>query len=177
MSNAIYGLTAEFGSAPELLAAAKAAADAGYRHMDAYTPFPVEGLAEAMKKPRSWIPLAFLLGGLTGGCGGYFLEYYAAVISYPINIGGRPLHSWPAFIPVTFELTILLSALTGFVALLVSMRLPRPHHPIFNTPGFEAVTEDKFFLCLEATDPRFRVQESSEFLHSLNPLKVVEVPL
>jgi hypothetical protein len=176
MSSALYGLVAEFADPQELVAAASAAANAGYTHMDAYTPFPVEGLAEALRKHHSWIPLIFLLGGLIGGCGGYFMEYYAAVLSYPINVGGRPLHSWPAFIPVTFELTVLISALSGFVGVLVSMGLPRLNHPIFNTPGFKAVTEDKFFLCLEACDPQFRLSSAQQFLESLKPLRIVEVP-
>ena len=176
MSNGIYGLLAEFTTPDELMAGAKAATAEGYTRMDAYTPFPVEGLARALGKRRSWLPLVFLLGGLAGGGGGYLMEYYSMAIDYPINIGGRPYHSWPSFIPVTFELTVLIAALTGVLGLFIAMRLPRLNHPVFNAPGFERATNDRFYLCLESADPQFDRSQARQFLESLKPVRVVEVP-
>src|SRR5690606_10210512 len=144
----VYGVMAEFENAGQLLAAAQEARRQGYVRMDAYTPYQVEGLAAIVEGRRSRLPLVFLLGVLIGGGGGYAMEWYAMVVAYPINVGGRPLHSWPSFIPVTFELTILLSALSGIVALLIATRLPRLHHPVFAVPGFERATVDRFFLCI-----------------------------
>lgn len=170
-----YGLMAEFDTAEELLAAARRTHEAGYRRMDAYTPLPVEGLAEALGKGRTWIPLIVLLGALAGCIGGFSLQYWIATLDYPINVGGRPLNSWPSFIPVTFEVTILAAALSAVIGLFVVCRLPRPNHPVFNVPRFEQVTQNQFFLCIEAEDPRFHPDETRRFLGSLSPRGVYDV--
>lgn len=176
MTGELYGLMAEFSTPDELMSAAKAAAGDGYSRIDAYSPLPIPGLAGAMGRRRSILPLAFLLGGLIGGGGGYFMEYYSMAVYYPINVAGRPYHSWPSFIPVTFELTVLIAALTGFVFLLIAMKLPRLHHPVFNSPAFERASSDRFFLCVESIDPRFSMEGTREFLERLRPLQIVEVP-
>ena len=172
----IYGLVAEFDSPTHLLAAVRSARQEGYRRMDAYTPFPVEELAEELGFHHTRLPLLVLIGGLVGCLGGYFLQYYTSVIDYPINVGGRPLHSWPAFIPVTFELTILVAALTAVLGMLGLNGLPMPYHPLFNVPRFALATRDRFFLCIEATDPRFDREKTRQFLAGLGPREVVEVP-
>jgi hypothetical protein len=171
----IYGLMAEFDSPEDLLEAAQHAHAEGYRRMDAYTPFPVAGLAEAIGFHRTRLPLVVLLGGVAGGLGGYLLQYYTAVIEYPLNIGGRPLHSWPAFIPVTFEMTVLIAALAAVLGMLALNGLPMPYHPVFNVPRFEMASRDLFFLCIEATDPRFNAERTRRFLESLKPRQVHEV--
>ncbi|HXG11836.1 MAG TPA: DUF3341 domain-containing protein [Gemmataceae bacterium] len=171
----IYGLLAEFEKPADLLRAAEAARQAGYRKIDAYSPFPIEGLAEALGFHRTGLPLVVFLGGLVGCIAGFFLQYYAAVISYPINVGGRPLNSWPAFIPVTFELTVLIAALTAVLAVLGLNGLPMPYHPLFNVPRFALATRDRFFLCIEATDPRFDREATRQFLAGLWPREVSEV--
>jgi Protein of unknown function (DUF3341) len=171
----IYGLMAEFDSPEGLLAAAQRAHDEGYRRMDAYSPFPVEGLSEAIGFHRSGLPLVVLIGGILGGLGGYLMQYYMMVIDYPLNVGGRPLHSAPAFVPVTFELTILVAALAAVLGLLALNGLPMPYHPVFNVPRFELASRNLFFLCIEATDPRFDRQNTRRFLESLQPLGVSEV--
>ena len=170
----VYGLVAEFGTDAELMRAAEKAYQSGYRRMDGYTPFPIEGLAEALGK-RNRIPLLALLGGILGGSSAYFMEWFANVISYPINIGGRPLHSWPAFIPITFELTVLGAALTAFFSSLALSGLPKPYHPMFNLPEFERASQDRFFLCIEAADARFDEGATRAFLQSLDPLMVAAV--
>lgn len=172
---AIYGLVAEFETHEQLFRAAEGAYARGYRKMDGFSPFPVEGLARALGK-RTRIPALVLLAGTAGCVGAYFMQWYANAISYPINIGGRPIHSWPAFIPITFELTILSAALTGFFAVFVLSGLPRPHHPLFNLAEFARASQDRFFLCIEARDPLFDVPATREFLQSLDPLLVSEVP-
>lgn len=174
-TSSIHGLMAEFDTAEDLLTAARRAREAGYRRMDAYTPLPVEGLAEAIGKGHTRIPLIVLLGGLTGCVGGFFLQYWIAVLDYPINVGGRPLNSWPSFIPVTFELTILLAALSAVIGLFAVCGLPRPNHPVFNVPEFERATQNRFFLCIEARDPRFHPDETRRFLGSLSPRGVYDV--
>ena len=171
----LYGLMAEFDTAESLLAAARRTYAEGYRRMDAYTPLPVEGLAEAMGWTRNWIPLIVLLGGLAGCLGGFFLQYYVAVLDYPINVGGRPLNSWPSFIPVTFELTILLAALSALFGLLALNGLPMPYHPVFNVPRFELASRNRFFLCVESRDPRFDGEGTRRFLEGLNPRGVYDV--
>ena len=171
----IYGLMAEFDNAQGLLTATQQAHEAGYRHMDAFSPFPVEGLAEALGFHRTRMPLIVLLGGILGCTGGYFMLYYTAVIDYPLNVGGRPLHSWPAFIPITFELTILVAALFAVLGMLALNGLPMPYHPVFNVPRFALASRDRFFLCIEATDPHFDRQATESFLSGLQPQEVAEV--
>ena len=166
---------AEFDSPEGLLAAAQRAHDEGYRRMDAYSPFPVEGLSEAIGFHRSGLPLVVLIGGILGGLGGYLMQYYMMVIDYPLNVGGRPLHSAPAFVPVTFELTILVAALAAVLGLLALNGLPMPYHPVFNVPHFEMASRNLFFLCIEAADPQFDHQNTRRFLESLQPLGVSEV--
>lgn len=163
----IYGLMAEFDSAEELLRAASRARREGYKRMDAFTPFPVEGLTEALGKKKSLVPFLVFLGGATGCFGGFFMEWFANVIHYRINSGGRPYNSWPAFIPITFELTVLFAGFTALFALIFLNRQPQLYHPVFNAPNFERASLDKFFLCIEANDVRFEQSKTSEFLKSL----------
>ena len=174
MKSQLYGVMAEFTSAEALLAAARKARDAGYGHIEAYSPFPIDGLAEATGFRRNWVPPIVLGGGLIGGLGGYFMQWYSAVISYPINSGGKPPHSWPEFIPVTFELTILVAALAGVAGMLWLNGLPRLHHPVFNLREFDLASRNRFFLCLRAGDPEFPSARS--FLRELDPLGVWDVP-
>ncbi len=171
----MYGLLAEFATSEALLEATRRAHREGYRRMDAYTPMPVEGLAEAIGLRKSRVPLIVLLGGLTGCLGGFFLQWWIAVLDYPINVGGRPLNSWPSFIPVTFELTILLSAFSAIIGLFALCRLPWPHHPTFNVPEFERASQDRFFLCIEARDQRFDPEGTRRFLAGLGPEGVYDV--
>jgi Protein of unknown function (DUF3341) len=170
-----YGLLAEFSTPGALMRAAEEAYDAGFRKMDGYAPFPVEGLPEALGK-RNRLPLFVLIGGIVGGVGAYFMQWYANAISYPINIGGRPIHSWPAFIPITFELTVLCAGLTAFFGSFALNNLPRPYHPLFHIPEFDRASQDRFFLCIEATDPKFHLEETRAFLQGLDPLSITEVP-
>lgn len=172
---ALYGLMAEFKEHDQLIAAAKRAYAAGYREMDAYSPFPVEGLAEALGHESSPVPFFTLLGGMVGGLGGYFMEWYSMARLYPLNVGGRPHNSWPHFIPVTFELTVLIASLSALVAMLVLNRLPQPHHPVFNVPEFQRASIDRFFLCIETEDAKFERAATWRFLESLEAVKVSEV--
>ncbi len=172
----IYGLLAEFETPTELVAAAKRAYAEGYRKMDAYSPFPIEELAEAIGMHSDRVPLVVLVGGLLGGLGGYMMQYWIAVISYPINVGGRPFHSWPAFIPVTFEMTILFAGLAGAFGMLALNGLPMPFHPLFNSSRFAFATRDRFFLCIEAADPKFDLVGARQFLETLKPHSISEVP-
>lgn len=171
----LYGLLAEFEGKESLLEAAKRAYQRGYRRMDAYTPFPVDGLAEAIGYRRRVLPWMVLGGAMTGGLGGYFLQYYLTVIHYPLNVGGRPLHSWPAFIPVTFELTVLGGALAAVLGMLALNGLPRPHHPLFGVPAFERASRTGFFLCIESSDPLFDPVHTRSFLDDLDPQEVWDV--
>ena len=170
-----YGLMAEFDNPTALVAAATKARLAGYRRMDAYSPIPIEELSEALGLRRTRLPLIVLLGGIAGGIGGYTLEWWASVIAYPMNIGGRPFHSWPQFIPVTFETTVLGAALSAFVGMWALNRLPQPYHPVFNVPAFARASSDRFFLCIEAADPRFDRDATWRFLEGLHPVGVSEV--
>ncbi|MEO7166763.1 MAG: DUF3341 domain-containing protein [Spartobacteria bacterium] len=170
----LYGLAAEFESDAQLMHAAERAYAHGFRKMDGFTPFPIEGLAEALGK-KTRLPLLVLLAGIVGGCSAYFMQWFASVISYPINIGGRPLHSWPAFVPITFELTVLGAALTAFFFSLGLSGLPQPYHPMFNLPAFERASQDRFFLCIEAADTLFETEATRLFLENLEPLQVAEV--
>jgi hypothetical protein len=171
----LYGLLAEFDTPEALLDRARRTYAAGYRQISAYSPFAVEGLAEAIGQRRTKLPLLVLLGGIAGALGGFYLQYYAAVIDYPWNIGGRPFNSWPSFMIITFELTILVAALVGVVGLLVANKLPMLYHPVFNAPRFKRASQDRFFLCVKAGDPKFDVAETRQFLAGLEPNKVIEV--
>jgi hypothetical protein len=168
-------LIAEFTEPAQLLEAARRARAQGYRCLDAYTPFPVEDLSEALGYRRTGVPFLVLMGGTVGALGGYFMEWYSMAVDYPINIGGRPFNSWPAYIPITFELMVLVASVTAIVGMLALNRLPRPHHPVFGVPGFERASTDRFFLCVEASDPKFDAAATRQFLHSLQPLSVKEV--
>ncbi len=171
----IFGLLAEFEHTEDLLEAARKVYDAGYRRIDAYTPFPVEGLADALHTGPSRLPFIVLMGGLAGCVGGYLLQYYASAVAYPLNVGGRPLHSWPAFIPVTFELTVLIAALSAVLGMLALNGLPRPYHPVFHVDEFIHASRDRFYLIIEASDPKFDRQETARFLESLPVHEVYEV--
>jgi hypothetical protein len=173
--NPLYGLMAEFENHEALVEAAGRAYAEGYRKLDAYAPFPVHGLSEALGRRRTAVPLIVLLSGMTGGLGGYFMQWYAMRVDYPFNIGGRPLHSWPAFIPITFELTVLCGALSAIIGMLVLNRLPEPYHPVFNVPEFRRASLDRFFLCIEAADPKFDPAGTRVFLEGLRPQSVKEV--
>jgi len=165
----LFGLIAEFNDPEDLVDAAKAARQAGFKKMDAYTPFPVHGLSEVLGFGRSWLPYIVLSGAIFGGGGGYLLQYYASVISYPINVGGRPLHSWPSFMIITFELAVLGAAFAAVLGMLALSKLPMPYHPVFNTPNFELASRDRFFLCVLATDPKFDPDDTRQFLEKLRP--------
>ena len=171
-----YGLVAEFNGPSELTAAAERTYAAGYRRIDAFSPFPIEGLAEALGSRRTWVAPLVLLGGLLGGGAGYLMQYYLSAIDYPLNIGGRPLNSWPAFIPVTFEMTILGAGLFAVFGMLALNGLPMPYHPLFNVARFAGVTRDRFFLLIEARDAHFDLEQTRRFLASLGAAVVSEVP-
>ena len=171
----IYGIVAEFDGAEALLTATKRTVAEGYRRMEAYSPFPVEGLDEALGFQRSRVPLITLLGGVVGGVGGFAMEWYSATIHYPINVGGRPLNSWPSFIPVMFEMTILCAAGAAVLGMLALNGLPMPYHPLFNVDQFARASRDRFFLCIEAKDPKFDRDGTKRFLESLQPKGVYEV--
>jgi hypothetical protein len=171
----LFGVMGEFSTPEDLLAATKKAREAGYKHVEAYTPFPIEGLAEAVGFKWTAVPLLTLIGGVGGGLTGFGLQYWVAAITYPINIGGRPLNSWPAFIPVTFELTVLGASIFAVFGMLALNKLPQPYHPVFNVARFGQASTDKFFLCIEARDPKFDLVESSKFLQSLHAQHVNEV--
>lgn len=170
-----YGLLAEFEAPEDLVSAAERAYADGYRHMDAHTPFPVHGLADAIGFHTNRVPLLVLIGGILGAGVGFFSQYWASVIDYPINVGGRPLNSWPAFIPITFEVTILVAALTAVLGMLALNGLPQPYHPVFNAPRFALATRDRFFLCIEAADPRFDPVATRAFLEGLGAKEVTDV--
>ena len=175
MKHRLYGLMAEFENPAELLEAARKAHDAGYRKMDGYSPFPIEGLAEAVGFRRTWLPLIVLLGGIAGGITGFGMQYYLSAIDYPLNIGGRPLNSWPAFIPITFELTILFAAISAVLGILLLNGFPRPYHPVFNVDDFALASRNRFFLCIESSDPKFDREQTRLFLQDLKPHAVSEV--
>jgi len=171
----IYGLIAEFESPEAILEAAHKAHAAGFRRLDAFTPMPIEGLAEAVGFEKTRLPLAVLIGGICGCIGGFLLQYYPSVIDYPLNIAGKPFNSWPAFIPVTFEMTILAAALTTVFGMLAMNGLPTPHHPVFNVPEFELASRNRFFLCIKSRDPLFDLEKTRQFLKDLEAREVYEV--
>lgn len=173
--NPVYGMMAEFDNPTDLVSATERAYDAGYRKMDAYTPYPIEEVADALGFRKNRVPLVVLIGGILGGLSGYLLQYWISAISYPENIGGRPFNSWPAFIVVTFEMTILFGGISAVVGMLALNGLPMPYHPVFNNPRFSSVTRDRFFLCIEAADPKFDVVSTGSFLTGLKAIDVTEV--
>ena len=171
----IYGLMAEFPSADALVAAARRVHAAGYEKVDAFTPYPIEAVSEALELPRSKVPLIVLIGGLLGGLGGYALQYWTQLFVYPMNIGGRPFHSWPAFIVPTFECTILGASLAAMIGTIALSGLPQPYHPVFNVPRFALASRDRYFLVIEARDPRFDADATRRFLTGLNASEVSDV--
>jgi hypothetical protein len=172
-----HGLLAEFQSAEEILAATHRAHQEGYRNMDAYTPYPVEGLADELELTRTRVPFVVLIGGIVGAAAGFFMQYWAMAVDYPFNVGGRPYNSWPVFIPITFEVTILVAAFAALLGMFFLNGLPMPYHPVFHVPRFARASQDRFFLCIEATDPKFDRQATAAFLAGLHPQgDVVEVP-
>lgn len=173
----IHGVIAEFDSPDALKEAAHRAHQAGYRKMDAYSPFPIEGLDEALGLKPSRLSLIVLIGGLTGIALGYGLQYWISVIDYPVMVGGKPYHSWPSFIPVTYELMILFASLAAVIGMLALNGLPMPYHPVFNVPRFDLASNDRFFLCIESTDPQFGHEKTRKFLEQLHPYEVSEVEL
>jgi hypothetical protein len=171
----IYGVMAEFDDPNSLVAAAHRARHEGYRRMDAYSPFPIEELHEALGTPPSRLPLVVLVGGIVGGLSGYALQYWTSVVAYPLNINGKPFHSWPAFIPITFECTILAAALFAVLGMLALNGLPQPYHPVFNVPRFALASRNRFFLCIESRDPKFDLEQTRRFLETLGPREVTTV--
>jgi hypothetical protein len=172
----VYGVMAEFEHPEELVKAAHRAYSAGFRKMEGYSPMPVEGLAEAIGFKRHFVSLVVLFGGLTGCIGGFTLMYWISVIAYAHNVAGHPMNSWPAFIPPTFECTVLLAALFATIGMFAMNGLPQPYHPVFNVQQFaERASRDRFFLVIEAEDPLFDMQQTRGFMHELEPVGVFDV--
>jgi hypothetical protein len=171
----LYGVMAEFDGPNELVHAARETYGAGYRRINGYSPYPIEELWEAIGFTHSKLPLIVFIGGLLGGLGGFLMQYYIAVIDYPLNVGGKPYNSWPAFIPITFECTVLVAAFSAVLGMLVLNKLPQPYHPVFNAPNFAMATNDRFFLVVEANDPKYNHDEVVKLLTSLNAQEVVDV--
>ena len=175
MIKPIYGLMAEFDNPTALVEAARAAREKGYRKLDAYSPFPIEELTDALHLHHNKLPLLVLLGGIAGGLAGYLLQYYVTVVYFPINIAGRPLHSWPSYIIIAFETTILFASISAVLGMLALCGLPMPYHPTFNVPRFALASRNRFFLCIESRDPLFDRASTIEFLETLEPREVSEV--
>ncbi len=173
----LYGILAEFKDAESLLKAVHRITEAGYRQTDAFAPFPVEGLGEALGMTRTGVSRIVLAGGVIGLMCGFGLQYWVAVAHYPLNVGGRPLNSWPSFMPITFETTILVGALSAVLGMLALNRLPMPHHPLFDVRQFDRASRDAFFVCIEASDPQFDRVATRQILHDLEAIEVIDVPL
>ena len=173
----LYGVMAQFDSPSALVAAARETYAAGYRQINGYSPFPIEELSDAIGFKRTTLPLIVLAGGIIGGVGGFFMQYWMEVIDYPINVGGKPFNSWPAFIPITFECTVLAAAIAAVFGMLALNKLPQPYHPVFNAPNFALATRDSFFLVIESKDPKFDHDEAMRFLKSLEAREVNDVEL
>ncbi len=171
----LYGVMAEFGNPTDLVSAARSTYEAGYRRINGYSPFPIEELSEAIGFRRTILPVIVLLGGILGGLGGFLMQYWMEVIDYPLNVGGKPYNSWPAFIPITFESTVLLAAFSAVFGMLALNKLPQPYHPVFNAPDFALATRDSFFLVIEASDRKFDHDQVMSFMRDLNPKDVVDV--
>src|SRR5882757_2882666 len=171
----LYGVMAQFDSPSTLVAAAREAYAAGYRQINGYSPFPIEELSDAIGFKRTTLPLIVLAGGIIGGLGGFFLQYWMEVIDYPINVGGKPFNSWPAFIPITFECTVLCAAFAAVFGMLVLNKLPQPYHPVFNAPNFALATRDSFFLVIEASDRKFEHDQVVTFMRGLEPKDLIDV--
>lgn len=175
-SRKLYGLLARYPTQEDLVVAANHVYEAGYRKFDTYTPYPVEDLPEAMRLKGSYLPYIILGGGVTGGLTGFIMQAFAQGIDYPLNIGGRPLFSWPAYVPITFELTVLFAAFAGVFGLFYATRFPQPYHPVFNSEDFNAhASQDGFYLDIEASDPKFNLEQTRQFLQSLGSLLVSEI--
>ncbi len=171
----LYGLMAEFDNPTDLVAAARKTYEEGYRRINGYSPFPIEELSDAIGFHKTGLPLIVLIGGIIGCVGGYLMQYYLSVFAYPLNVGGRPFHSWPSFIPITFETTVLGAALATVFGMLALNGLPQPYHPVFNAPRFALATRDRFFLAIEARDPQFDYEKTKQFMQSLEPREVFDV--
>jgi len=174
---ALYGIMGEFNNPSDLVAAARRTYEAGYRRINGYSPYPIEELSEAIGFTRTSLPLIVLIGGILGGLGGFFMQYWMEVIDYPLNVGGKPFNSWPAFIPITFECTVLVAAFAAVLGMLVLNKLPQPYHPVFNAPNFALATRDRFFLVIEANDPRFSHDETTQFLNTVGAKNVSDVEI
>ncbi len=172
----IHGLLAEFATPDEILRATRRARAAGYTRMDAYTPYPVEGVADELGLRRTRIPFVVLMAGLIGAAAGFFMQYHTMAVDYPFNVGGRPTNSWPVFIPITFEVMVLVSGFAALFGMLLLNGLPQPYHPVFNVPRFVEANADRFFLCIEAEDPKFDREGVRQFLSGLGASEVLEVP-
>ncbi len=175
VSPPLYGVMAEFDNPSDLVAAARRTYEAGYRRINGYSPYPIEELWEAIGFHRTGLPIIVLIGGIIGGLGGFLMQYYLSVFDYPLNVGGKPFNSWPAFIPITFETTILCAAFAAVFGMLALNKLPQPYHPVFNAPNFKLATRDHFFLVIEANDPKYDHDQAVEFLKSQEPKEVCDV--
>jgi hypothetical protein len=172
---ATYGLMAEFDNPTDAVAAARRVYEEGYRKIDAFSPYPVEELSEAVGAHKTYMPHIVLAGGILGGSLGYLMQFYLLTVSYPLNVGGKPFHSWPAFIPITFECTVLGAALFAVFGMFALNGLPEPYHPVFNVPDFGLASRDRFFVLVESTDPKFDRERTAEFLRTLGPREVSDV--